>query len=388
MCIFFYRFHAGVATNTTPYIFDKPWYLLPVQSPQDNPITNEGVSLGRRLFYDTILSGNQKQSCSSCHKQSLSFTDGEEISIGSLGNKAKRNSMSLINLGWQDKYFWDGRASSLEDLVHFPLTDRLEMNADTNEVKKLINKDKTYKVQFKKAFGNSAISMTLVSKALSQFLRTIFSYNSSFDLLFRDYFSKGGDYGPNMDDLHMLLNALGKGNEEKYGHNIYISNALKEISPSDKVITVFAKCLTCHYNSLQLICFNCGGNSIPEIAQVKFKNNGLEMEGKDKGLYALTGNVSDKYLYKVPTFRNLIFSAPYMHDGRYKTLEEVVDHYNNGILPNENLDPILKDTNNLPIRFNLNDIEKKQIIGLLKLFTDTSVISDPRFSMPVNPWSK
>lgn len=360
-----------------------PDYLLPVQEPIDNPATVEGVQLGRRLFYDSTLAGNQKQSCANCHRQALAFTDGMEISTGSFGKKARRNSMSLVNLGWQDRYFWDGKALTLEELIHFPVTDTLEMNADTLEIERRLNKDISYKPLFFKAFGDSIIRMRMVTRAISQFLRTIVSYNSPYDHIFRDYILNGGVLVG--DDYQILINCLGKGNEQMYGHDSALVRSIKQVSPSNKVLTVFSRCIKCHYNSLQLLCLHCRNPGIKPDAMVKYKNNGLETEGADKGLYTLTGKEEDKYRFKVPTFRNLVFSAPYMHDGRFKTLEEVVEHYNSGIQPNQNLDSLLKDENNKPIRFGLNKDEEAQLVGLLKLFTDSSVITEPRFAAPVKP---
>jgi cytochrome c peroxidase len=373
----------------TPYHFTMPSILMPVTSPEDNQPTEEGVALGRKLFYDPILSGNKKQSCASCHKQELAFTDGMAISTGSLGRKAHRNSIALVNLGWQDKYFWDGRASTLEDLIHFPVTDSLEMNANINEIVKDLNKDKKYKALFRGAFSNDTIIMPLVAKAISQFLRTIVSYSSPFDLIYRDYVAHPDDVAytnkknkvPYIDDRQLLLNGLANGNEYSYGHDSSLAKQIIAISPSERVLTIFAKCLNCHYISFQLFCGGCDG-TIGSFAKVQFKNNGLETEGTDMGLYEQTKNEKDKYLFKVPTFRNVLFTGPYMHDGRFKTLDEVVEHYNSGIAPNQNLDTLLLDEHKKPIRFHMTEEEKKQLISLIKLFTDSTVMTNPRFAAP------
>ena len=371
--------------KTTPYDFGLPNYLMAVIVPADNPTTKEGVELGRKLFYDPILSGNKKQSCAGCHKQELAFTDSKEISIGAQGKKAHRNSMTLVNLGWQDKYFWDGKASSLEEAIHFPVMDSLEMNADTTEIKKRLNADHDYKILFSKAFGRPTADMSLISKAISQFLRTIVSYDSPFDHVFRDYILNHGEvyYASDSDLLKAGLNI---GNEEKYNHDPALVKQLKEVSPSPKVLTVFSRCVICHYNSGQMVCINCVNYSLLSDKQkVQFRNNGLDVDGPDKGRYAVTGKEEDKYLFKAPTFRNLNLSGPYMHDGRFKTLEEVIDHYNTDIQPNENLDTLLMDQNKQPIRFNLDREEKRQLLGLLKLFADSSMITDARFSAPSHP---
>lgn len=376
----------GRLDETTPYSFNLPPKFLKIQNPVDNPPTEEGVELGRKLFYDPVLSGNHKQACSGCHQQQLSFTDGVEYSIGALGKPARRNSMALINLGWQDKYFWDGRALSLEELIHFPVTDSLEMNGDFDKIQQQLNKDKNYRALFHRAFNIDTISMLYVTKAISQFLRTIVSYNTKFDLIFQDYLFNRGEIESkqkDIDDLQLLRNGFAPGNEEKYGHDTALVRQIKEISPSDHALQAFTVCLNCHYNSLQLFCIGCDG-TIPPNAHVQFKNNGLETEGKDKGLYQITKKEEDKYLFKVPTLRNLIFTGPYMHDGRFKTLEEIVAHYNSGLMPNQNLDTLLMDKDKKPLRFNLSKEEEKQIVQMLKLFSDSAIINDARFSAPLS----
>ena len=364
--------------KNTLYQYGMTEYVIRFSAPDDNPTTEQGVALGRKLFYDPILSGNQKQSCAGCHKQALAFTDGYSIAIGSDGHKAHRSSMALIDLGWHNKFFWDGRASTLESLIHFPVTDPLEMSADTLVIERRLNQDSIYRDLFYKAFETNKITMSLVSKAISQFVRTIVSYQSPFDIAFGDYrraMQKEFQYNHRaIDNLGLAYEVFAQGNEEKYGHDVSTTNVLKQIRPDSTVLKVFTTCLDCHYNSFQIICGTCG--------DIQFRNNGLEIVGQDKGVYQVTGKEEDKYKFMVPTLRNLVFTAPYMHDGRFKTLEEVVEHYNSGIQPNENLDTVLMDRDKRPIRFHLTEEEKKQLVGLLKLLTDSSVVSDPRFSDP------
>jgi len=366
--------------KTTPYDFNTPKVLLPVINPADNPATVEGVELGRKLFYDPALSGNGKQSCASCHKQELAFTDGLNVSRGTRGLRARRNSMALVNLGWQDTYFWDGRAGTLEALIHFPVTDTLEMNADTLEIKKVLNADSEYRTMFRRAFGTDKISMSLTAQALSQFLRTIVSYNTPFDRIYRDYLYNGGETDVKTD-RELLLNALLPGTENKYGHDPDLVKAIREVSPDEKVINAFSRCIKCHYNTLQP--FTHPGNEpvLNGDQRVQFKNNGLDTSDMDRGRYQATGENRDRYLFKVPSLRNLTFTAPYMHDGRFKTLEQVVEHYNSGIKANPALDTLLMDGKK-PIRFNLTADEKKQLVGMLLLFSDSSVIRDPRYAAP------
>jgi cytochrome c peroxidase len=376
-------------TKPTPYDFGMPPILMPIVQPADNRATVEGVALGRKLFYDPALSGNGKQSCANCHKQALAFADSDAIAIGSEGRKAHRNSMSLVNLGWQDKYFWDGRAATLEDLIHFPVTDSLEMHADLAKVVKNLNKDKNYPLLFCRAFGTDTITRLLVTKAISQFLRTIVSYNSPFDRIYRDYvahpeevaYINKKDKVPYINDRQLLLNGLGHAHEYSYGHDSALARQIIAISPTEHVLTILAKCLNCHYISFQLFCGTCDG-TIGSFAQVQYKNNGLDITAADKGLYGQTHREEDKYLFKVPTFRNVALTGPYMHDGRFKTLEEVVEHYNSGIEPNQNLDTLLLDKNKKPLRFHMTEVEKKQLISLIKLFSDSTVLTDPRYAAP------
>jgi cytochrome c peroxidase len=362
---------------------------MPIHSPPDNPITEEGVALGRKLFYDPILSGNGKQSCAGCHKQALAFTDGLAFSDGSEGKKARRNSMSLVNLGWQDKLFWDGRAATLEELVHFPVTDSLEMHAEIPKIMRALNKDKNYKALFYGAFGSEAITMPMVEKALSQFMRTIVSYSAPFDILYRDYAAHPEDVAAvnkrnhvaYIDDRQLLLNGFSPGNENSYGHDSALAKQIKDIGASEHVLTIFSRCLNCHYISFQPLCGGCDG-TLTGNALVQFKNNGLDTLGSDKGLYQRTKNEKDKYLFKVPTFRNVAVTGPYMHDGRFKTLEEVIEHYNSGIQANPNLDSLLRDDHNMPMRFHMDASEKKQLISLIRMFTDTVVLTYRRFGAP------
>jgi cytochrome c peroxidase len=231
--------------------------------------------------------------------------------------------------------------------------------------------------------------MPLVAKAISQFLRTIVSFNSPFDLIYRDYIAHPDEVAyinkrdkvPYIDDRQLLLNGLGHGNEYSYGHDSALARQIVAISPTGHVLTIFAKCLNCHYISFQIFCGKCDG-TIGSFADVQYKNNGLDISGADRGLYEQTHKDGDKYLFKVPTFRNIALTGPYMHDGRFKTLEEVVEHYNSGIEANPNLDTLLLDEHKKPLRFHMTEKEKKQLINLINLFSDSSVLTDQRYAAP------
>jgi len=171
--------------TTTPYSFDYPEiiadYLPPVEVPSNNPMTDEGVELGRKLFFDERLSGNNTQSCGSCHIPAASFSDTVAYSIGIDGLAGSRNAMPLINLGWMDRLFWDGRASSLEDQAFQPVTNPIEMHDTWPNVASKLQADPLYPALFKQVFGTDQIDSVMVSKALSQFMRTLISGNSPFD---------------------------------------------------------------------------------------------------------------------------------------------------------------------------------------------------------------
>jgi cytochrome c peroxidase len=314
--------------------------------PSDNPLTKEGVELGRRLFYDPILSKDSTISCGSCHKSELAFTDGRAISLGVGGALGKRSAMSLENVGFSQRgLFWDGRSRTLEAQALLPIEDPVEMHENWGNVEIKLRRHADYPTRFRKAFGISAkneISKTLVAKALAQFQRILISSGKSkFDRVARFEAEFTDD---EFAGMQMFFDAGGFGGKD-------------------------AQCLHCH-------------NS-PFFASNGFFNNGIDsvtsLDGfRDKGLGGISGNRLDNGKFRAPTLRNIEFTAPYMHDGRFQTLEQVLDHYASGGHYAENLDPFLPQIRQV----NLSAREKRQIITFLKTLSDTAFIRNPAFQNP------
>jgi len=303
--------------------------------PSDNPLTEEGVALGKKLFSDKILSGNQTQSCADCHKVKEAFSDSAAFSLGAQGILGKRNSMPLFNLAWNfdERFAWDGKEFGLENQVIEPIVNPLEMHGDLKEIVKKLNEHNNYPALFQSAFGSSKISPDLVAKAVAQFMRTIISANSKFD--------------------NFLLGKSTLTVEEENGFNIFMSEEKGD-------------CFHCH-----------GSTNNPLWTDNKFHNNGLDERFIDLGLGAITGDPSDNGKFKTPSLRNLIFTAPYMHDGRFSTLEEVINHYSEGLQFSETIDPLMKSVHQGGV--DLNEEEKAALKAFLLTLTDEEFIENPAF---------
>ncbi|MEN0052226.1 MAG: cytochrome c peroxidase [Mucilaginibacter sp.] len=315
-----------------------------ISIPADNPTTKQGVYLGRMLFYETKLSANNTLSCGSCHQQNKAFTDGLAFSKGVDGVLTPRNSMSLVNLLWARKFFWDGRATGLEEQATTPLTNPHEMGQALAISAQKLSQTSIYPPLFKLVYGDNEITGERIVKAVSQFERTLISANSRYDRYLR------GTYQPTADEL--------KGME-------LFNNA-----PQPEKGIRGANCGHCH-----------GG---PKTYMELFHNNGLDSIPKDAGIAALTGSPADKGRFKVPTLRNIALTAPYMHDGRFKTLAEVVDHYSDHILESASLSSFLRGESNEVggKSLKLQPLEKKQIIAFLNMLTDSTFINNPEFADP------
>jgi cytochrome c peroxidase len=328
-----------------PYKLEYPDYFgNRISIPEDNPTTKQGVFLGRMLFYETKLSSNQTISCASCHQQKLAFTDGKAFSDGINNVPTKRSSMSLANLLWVRNFFWDGRAKGLEEQAKFPLNDPHEMGAYLDKAVLELRKTKEYPPLFKEAFGTSEINSEKITKAIAQFERTLISANSNYDQYLK------GEYKPTEQELN--------------GMELFMN------SPQPEKNIRGANCAQCH--------------GTPKMYMELFHNNGLDSEPKDIGREELTGMPNDRGRFRVATLRNIALTAPYMHDGRFKNLEEVLDHYNEHISPSKSLSISLKDrSNNLNGKdLGLTVNEKSNIISFLKMLTDSTFINDPKFSDP------
>lgn len=315
-----------------------------INIPADNPTTKQGVYLGRMLFYETKLSANNTLSCSSCHQQDKAFTDGRALSPGVDHVLSTRNSMSLANLLWARKFFWDGRAEGLEQQAPTPLTNPHEMGQSLEASAQKLSQTPAYLPLFKLVYGDENITGDRIVKAITQFERTLISANSRYD----QYLNK--TYQPTVDEL--------KGME-------LFNNA-----PQPEKGIRGANCAHCHG----------GVKTYMEL----FHNNGLDSVPKDAGMQTLTGLAADKGRFKVPTLRNIALTAPYMHDGRFKTLDEVVDHYSEHIVESASLSSFLRGESNEPGGKSLKLLphEKKQIIAFLNMLTDSAFIHNPEFADP------
>lgn len=307
----------------------------------NNIVTIEGANLGRYLFYDNILSKNNSLSCSSCHIQKFAFSDSlNQFSKGINGVLTNRNTLPLFNLAWYPKLFWDGKAETIEDQIFHPVKNPNEMGLTWKEAAEKISNNKFYAKQFKIVFGNRVIDSVLITNAIAQFLRTLISNNSKFDrvLIGKDYFT------PDEYKGFELVNDMTKGD-----------------------------CLHCHTTDNNAL----GTNG-------KFSNNGLDNIQNpilflDKGFGAITNKLSDYGKFKTPSLRNLSFTAPYMHDGRFKTLEEVLDFYSEGVQNSINLDDKMGLIHE---RVKLSKEEKKQILAFLKTLNDSSFVKNSKYCNP------
>lgn len=268
--------------------------------PANNPLTEEGISLGKKLFFDKRLSGDNTQSCASCHIPQRSFTDETRFSDGIDGNLGTRNSMPLFNLAWNfsERFAWDGKEFGLERQALEPVKNPIEMHGNWKDVATKLQQDAEYPTLFLHAFGTSTIDSTLITKAIAQFERTLISGNSKFD--------------------QYLMGNIQLTPEELNGFTVFMDEDRGD-------------CFHCH-----------GSDNNPLWTDNAFHNNGLDAVFTDLGLGAITGDPNDNGKFKSPSLRNLAFTAPYMHDGRFATLEEVIDHYSEGLQSSPTIDPLMK----------------------------------------------
>lgn len=348
---------AALNLPSTPFNYANqalPAYLLsPLITGQDNTpasnhVTDWGATLGRVLFYDKTLSINNSISCASCHKQNLSFADDKTLSLGFAGGLTGRNSMSLVNAKYypNGRFFWDERAATLEIQTLTPVQDHVEMgmNLDT-----LVNRLKTkahYPVLFQKAFASTTISSDRIASALAQFVRSIISYQSKFD-------AGRAVINPPADPV--LTPYPNFTPQENQGKQLFFSPA--------------GNCGTCH--------------GTETFTAPTIKNNGLENPSVDRGVGGITNIPLQVGDFKVSSLKNIELTAPYMHDGRFTTLEQVVEHYNSGVMNNPNLSPQLRDPiTGLPRQLNLTADQKAALVAFLKTLTDRTITTDAKFSDP------
>jgi len=320
--------------SPTPYKVSYPSYFgNRTNFSDDNPLTVEGVALGRRLFYEKRLSRTSTISCATCHQQAKAFTDGRAFSVGFDGTRTRRNSMSLANLLWVRNFFWDGRASSLEAQAVVPLTDPHEMGQSMDSSVAKLRAGGFYDPLFERAFGPGGITADRIVRALGQFERTLISANAPYDKYIR------GEYQLRGEERAGLLLFFGRAN-----------------------------------------CGNCHGG--PKTFDETYQNNGLDRKPGDPGRAGITGMEYDRGRFRVVTLRNIALTGPYMHDGRFSTLEQVIDHYNEHVEPGETLSPTLRDTSSMPVRLRLSAREKGELLSFLRTLTDSAFVTDKKFADP------
>ena len=333
---------ANYANPVLPAAFRAQPILGQDNTPAHNPVTDAGATLGRVLFYDKRLSLNQSISCASCHQQAHGFSDPAKFSVGFDGGLTGRNSMGLANARWylRRAFFWDERAATLEIQVLQPIQNAVEMGMSLPVLETRLAAEPFYADLFTRAFGTSAVTSDRIARALAQFVRSIVSTSAKYD-------------------AGVTSNFANFTAQEALGRQIYNGQVGN------------ATCLACHGTD----------NFVPGPG---INNNGLENPYTDKGLGEVTGRPQDEGLFKVPSLRNIAFTAPYMHDGRFATLEEVVEFYNSGITAHPNLSPPLRNGNGTPRRLNLTAAQKAALAAFLRTLSDTSLPTDARFSDPFN----
>jgi len=326
-----------------PYDFDYPDWLGRIEIPADNPMTVQGIELGRRLFFDPILSADSTMSCSSCHNPTQSFTDGLATSPGVDGNLGNRSAMSLINIAFVNNGLnWNGNIQTLEEQALEPVTNEIELHESWPNVIGKLQIHQTYPQLFREAFGISDredMTKELAAKAIAQFERTLISYNSKYDQI-------------------------------RFGTGVFYEE--DEINGRDLFFFELATGLD-HPG-----CSHCHGGV--QFAEPNFFNNGITAAATfadfpDKGLGEVTNVPSDNGKFRPPSLRNIALTAPYMHDGRFATLEEVLDHYKSGGHPSPNVSANIQP-------FTLSDQDRDNLIAFLNTLTDTTFINNPAFQNP------
>ena len=313
----------------TPNGWPKPTYNF-----SNNPIKSEVFELGRALFYDPILSKDNTISCGSCHQQFVAFAHAEhQYSHGINDQLGKRNAPALFNLNWHKTFMHDGGINHIEVQPIGPIENPIEMDLKFADALLKLAASTKYRGLFKAAYGTEEVTDSRMLKAMAQFMGLMYSYNSKYDLYKRQ------ENGVTFND------------DQLRGYNLFL-----------------AKCNSCHTE--------------PLFTDDSFRSNGLSVNPflNDSGRAHITGLPTDKFKFKLPSLRNIALTAPYMHDGRYQTLEQCLDHYTNSVTNQVNLDPILQ-----PNGIALTPQEKTDIIAFLGTLTDYKFINDKHFADPNTP---
>jgi cytochrome c peroxidase len=321
-------------------------------------INNEKAVLGRVLFYDKNLSSDGTIACASCHKQELAFSDNAVKSLGVQNQTGARNSLALGSVAnfsayygtdlfgfYGVRFFWDNRAATATEQCTAAMNNPKEMDMSNSNIQAAVQRQAYYPPLFNKAFGDESITFDRITESISHFINALGSHNSRFDegasaahftYYYPGYVQDFSNFSP----------------AENRGMNIYMS-----------------KCSTCHTPDM----------GRPTLSNA---NNGLEVQTSDRGVGEYTGLAQDMGTFKVPTLRNITLTAPYMHDGSLKTLEAVIEHYNTGIQPHPNLHNALRAPDQSPLRMNLSNQDKSDLIAFLGTLKDDGLLTDERFSDP------
>lgn len=333
----------SIPYNPEAYIPAVPENFPQLEVPEDNQLTVQGIDLGRHLFYDPILSADSTMSCSSCHLPRGNFTDNLALSEGIDKVAGKRSSMTLLNVGFSNTgLFWDGRINSLEEQALLPVEDPVELHDTWPNVESKLRRHTDYPAMFRKAFGierESEITKELATKALAQFERIMIS-------------SGNAKYDRVINGTAVFTDL------ELDGHDIFFD--------VNEDVTRHAECGHCH--------------NAPLFTTNEFFNNGLDgvsnlTDFRDLGKGEITNKPFDNGTFKVPTLRNIEFSAPYMHDGRFATLDEVIDHYITGGNHADNLAPVLRP-------LNLDDYDRSALIAFIRTLEDQDFLNNPLLADP------
>lgn len=319
-----------------PYGLSIDARMPSVTFPEDNPLTVAGVRLGEMLFNDRRLSRGDQVSCASCHRAGQAFSDaGRVVSLGVDGRAGERNAMPLFNLAWVKEFFWDGRARSLRQQVLEPIEHPTEMAEKLPRVVTRLAADRVMVAHFQRAF-KGGVSADRIALALEQYLLSIVSQDSKFDRVI-----KGADSFTT---------------EERRGFELFLTehDPPRGLKGAD--------------------CFHCHGGSL--FTGNRFANNGLVLRGTDTGRERVTGDAADRGKFRTPSLRNVALTAPYMHDGRFQTLEQVIDHYDRGVERTTTLDPNLAKH---PARgLGLSASDKSALVAFLQTLTDPALAAGPR----------
>lgn len=320
--------------NTTSYVYDPTPYTLsipdnypPVRIPDTNPFTEEGIALGKKLFFDPIISRDQNFNCSSCHHPQDAFCDTVKYSVRHDGTLQTMNTMPLFNLGFYPRFSWDGHISSIEEDVAVTIS---SLHGDWEGLIADLSEIEGYKRMFYEAFGENEINATQIERAIAQFVRSIISFNSKFDSIF------AGTAIPTEKEMR--------------GYELFFTEE--------------GDCFHCHID--------------PLFTNLGFHNNALDnTENMDPGYMAVTGSILDRGKFKVPSLRNLAFTAPYMHDGRFNSLKEVIDFYSEGLQQTEYADSNMKNVHKGGVQ--LSETDKEALIAFILTLTDHSLVNNPDY---------